>query len=107
MLRSILKEGECSMPRTSVVRQASASAMQCPWYPEDLLPQLQSTLAALADIELRYQSDQEQIQGWAGPEAIKERFAAQLAERFQRVRNPYVQKLTELEHLMDRMILHH
>ena len=72
------------MPRTSVVRQASASAMQCPWYPADLLPQLQSTLAVLADIEVRYQSDQEQLQGWAGPETIKTRFAAQLAERYQR-----------------------
>ena len=70
------------MPRTSVVRQASASSMQCPWYPADLLPQLQSILAALADIEVRYQSDQEQLQGWAGPEAIKTRFAAQLAERY-------------------------
>ena len=95
------------MPRTSVVRQASALSMQCPWYPADLLPQLQSTLAALADIEARHQSDQEQLQGWAGPEAIKTRFAVQLAERFQRERNPYVQKLTELQHLMDRMIFHH
>lgn len=95
------------MPRTSVVRQASASAIQCPWYPADLLPQLQSTLAVLADIEARYQCDQEQLQGRVGPEAIKTRFAAQLAERFQRERNPYVQKLTELQHLMDRMIFHH
>ena len=95
------------MPRTSVVRQASASATQCPWYPADLLPQLQSTLAALADVELRYHSDQEQLQGWTGPEAIKMRFAAQLAERYQRERNPYVQKLSELQHLMDRMAFRH
>jgi hypothetical protein len=91
------------MPRTSGMRQASASAMQCPWYPADLLPQLQSTLAALANIELRYQSDQGQLQGWAGPEAIKMRLAAQLAERYQRECNPYVQKLSELQHLMDWM----
>ncbi|WP_457092655.1 hypothetical protein [Microvirga sp. P5_D2] len=91
------------MPRTSIARQASASSMQCPWYPADLLPQLQSALAALADIEVRYQSDQKQLQGWAGPEAIKMRFAAQLAERYQRERNPYVQTLSELQHLMDRM----
>ena len=95
------------MPRTSVVRQASASAMQCPWYPADLLLHLQSTLAALADIEARYQSDQEQLQAWAGPEAIKMRFAAKLAERYQRERNPYVQKLSELQHLMDWMTFRH
>ena len=93
------------MPRTSVVRQASASAMQCPWYPADLLPQLQSALAALADIEARYQSDQEQLQGWAGPEAIKMRFATQLEDRFQRERNPYVQRLAELQHVIDRLTL--
>lgn len=95
------------MPRTSVVRQASASAMQCPWYPTDLLPQIQSALAALADIDVRYHSDQEQLQGWAGPEAIKTRFATQLAERHQRERNPYVQKLSELQHLMNRMTFRH
>jgi hypothetical protein len=64
------------MPRASVARQASALSMQGPWYPADLLPQLQSTMAALADIEVRYQSDQTQLQGWTGPEAIKTQFAA-------------------------------
>jgi hypothetical protein len=81
--------------------------MQGPWYSADLLPQLQSTLAALADVELRYHSDQEQLQGWAGPEAVKTRFAAQLAERYQRERTSYDQKLTELQHLMDRMAFRH
>jgi hypothetical protein len=81
--------------------------MQDPWYPADLLPQLQSTLAALADIELRYHSDQEQLQGWAGPEAIKARFAAQLEERYRRERNPYVQRLTELQHLMGQKAVRH
>ena len=95
------------MPRTSTVRLASASSMQCPWYPADLLPQLQSTLATLADIEARYQSDQEQLQGWAGPEAIKMRFAAQLAERYQTERTSYVQRLAELQLLMDRMAFRH
>ena len=95
------------MPRTSVLRQASASAMQCPWYPADLLLQLQRTLAVLADIEVRYQSDQEQIQGWAGPEAIKTRLAAQLEERYQRGRSRYVQRLNELQHLMNSAVFRH
>jgi hypothetical protein len=95
------------MPRTSTARLASAASMQCPSYPADLLPQLQSTLAALADIELRYHSDQEQLQGWGGPEAIKMRFAGQLAERYQRERAPYVRRLAELQLLMDRMAFYH
>jgi hypothetical protein len=88
-------------------RLASVSSMQCPSYPADLLPQLQSNLAALADIELRYHSDQAQLQGWAGPKAIKMRFAAQLAERYQRERAPYVQRLAELQPLMDRMAFYY
>jgi hypothetical protein len=95
------------MPRTSVAQQASALSLQGPWYPADLLPQLQSALAALADINVRYHSDHEQLQAWAGPEAIKARFASQLEERYQRERTPYVQRLSELKHLMDRMTLHH
>jgi hypothetical protein len=81
----------------------------------DAAPMVSSRLAAPAterpggtgDIELRYHSNQVQLQGWAGPEAIKMRFAAQLAERYQRERNPYVQKLSELQHLMDRMAFRH
>ena len=95
------------MPRTSVVRQASALSLQWPWYPADLLPQLQSTLAALAELEVCYHSDQAQLQGWAGPEAIKMRFAAQLAERYQTERTSYVQRLAELQLLMDRMAFRH
>jgi hypothetical protein len=95
------------MPRTSTARLDSAASMQCSSCPADLLPQLQSTLAALADIELRYHSDQEQLREWAGPEAIKTRFAAQLAERYQRERTPFVQRLAELQHLMDRMAFGH
>jgi len=80
------------MPRTSAARQASAQLLQDSWYPAypaypaDLLPQLQA---------------------WAGPEAIKTRFAAQLAERYQRDRTPYVQRVTELQLLMNLAVFHH
>ena len=70
------------MPGTSVARQASALSMQGHWYSADLLPQIQIIRAALTDIDVRYHSDQEQLQGWAGPKVIKTRFTAQLAERY-------------------------
>ena len=95
------------MPRTSAARQASDLSMQGPWYSADLLSQLQSILAVLADIDVRFHSDQEQLQAWAGPEVIKTRFAAQLAERYQRERTPYIQKLTELQLLMNQMAFRH
>jgi hypothetical protein len=86
-----------------MARQAPALSMPLPWYPADLLPQLQSLFAALAELEVRHQSDQEQLQGWAGPEAVKMRFAAQLSERYQRERTPYVRRLAELQHLINRI----
>ncbi|WP_457094443.1 hypothetical protein [Microvirga sp. P5_D2] len=49
------------MPSTSVAGQALALSMRCPWYPADLLLQHQSILAALAELEIRDQGDQEQL----------------------------------------------
>ncbi|MFC4171285.1 hypothetical protein ACFOYU_04315 [Microvirga sp. GCM10011540] len=78
------------MPRTSTV------SMQFPWYSADL----QAALAALADTEAEYRSDCEQLRLWAGPEIIKERLLAQLKDRHQRLREPLIQRLTELQHRM-------
>ena len=49
------------MPRTSVMQRPSASLAHVPWYPKDLLHELQTTLAALADIDFRYDTEREQI----------------------------------------------
>lgn len=92
------------MPRTSVASQALASPCQSPWYPADLLPQLQSTLAVLADIEVQYQHSQEQLRAWAGPEAAKRQFTAQLADRYRQEREPYLQRLEELQRSMSRIL---
>lgn len=92
------------MPRTSVASYAFTSPTQPPWYSADLLPQLQSTLAVLADIEVHYQQSQEQLRAWAGPEAAKKQFAAQLAECHRQEREPYLQRLEELEQLMSRIL---
>ena len=86
------------MTRSSAAQQHLAPLTQTPGYPDDLLCDLQTTLAALADIDVRYHSDREQLQAWAGPEAIKARFAAQLEERHQREREPNVQRLAHLHH---------
>ncbi len=92
------------MPRTSVASQALASPRQPPWYPTDLLPQLQSTLAVLADIEVQYQHSQEQLRAWAGPEAAKNQFSVQLADRYHHEREPYLQRLEELQRTMSRVL---
>jgi hypothetical protein len=74
-------------------------------YPDDLLPQIQHALAALADIEVRHELDREYLEAWAGPEAIKTRLTAQLESRFQREREPCVRRLEQLQQQIRLLIL--
>ncbi len=85
------------MPRSSAAPRLLAPSTQSPWHADELLAQLQATLAALADIEVQYEMDRERLEAWAGPETIKQKFAAQLEERHQRDREPYVQWLADLQ----------
>ncbi len=85
------------MPRSSAAPRLLAPSTQSPWHPDDILAQLQTTLAALADVEVQYEMDRERLEAWAGPEAIKQKFEAQLEERHQREREPYVQRLADLQ----------
>ncbi len=65
--------------------------------PEDLLPEVQSTLGALADVETRYEIRRERLQARPGPEGAKQRLAARLEQRRCQEREPLVQRLDELE----------
>jgi hypothetical protein len=58
----------------------------------------------LADLEVLYKTDRERLEAWDSPEAIKQKFAAQLEERHQRDREPYVQRLTDLQCSMIRIM---
>ncbi len=82
------------MPRCGTAQRQDAWT-DC--YPDSLLPQLQQALAALADVEVRYETDRESLEQWSGPEAIKNRLAAQLDERYRREREPHVQRLEQLQ----------
>ncbi len=93
------------MPRSSAAPRPLAPSSQAPWSPGDLLVELQSTLAALADIEVQYETDRERLEAWDGPEAIKTKFAAQLEERHQRDREPYVQRRADLHGSMIRIMV--
>jgi hypothetical protein len=92
------------MPRSSAAPRPLAPSTQAPWSPDDLLAELQSTLATLADIEVWYEADRERLEAWDGPDAIKKKFAAQLEERHQREREPYVQRLADLHCSMNRIM---
>ncbi len=51
---------------------------EVPFYPDDLLPQLQQTLATLADLQVRYEIERDYLEGWSGPAEVKDRLVAEL-----------------------------
>ena len=92
------------MPHSSAAQESRAPLTRGATYPDNLLPELQTMLAALADLEVRYEKDREQLTAWEGPKAAKGRFVAQLEERHQRDREPYVQRLSDLQHRTMRIM---
>jgi hypothetical protein len=84
------------MPRRLVTQRAGARSVQSVWYPEDLLPQLQHTLAALADVECRYEAVREELEASPKPKAAKNRLLAELDEQRQHEKEPLHRKLAEL-----------
>jgi hypothetical protein len=74
-----------------------SGAPETPLYPDDLLPALQSTLAALADVETRYEIARDGLEDWSGPDEVKQRLIAELEAGWQRERDPVVLRLAELQ----------
>ena len=65
-------------------------APEIPLYPDDLLPVLQSTLAALADLDIRHEIEQDYLEGWSGPDEVKRHLVAELEADWPRAREPLV-----------------
>lgn len=61
-----------------------------------LPPEIQEVLAALSEVEARYESELECLKGWSGPDAIRVRFIEQLEVRHAEAREPLVQLLANL-----------
>jgi hypothetical protein len=53
---------------------------EVPFYPDDVLPQLQRTLAILADLDLRHEIQQDQLESWSGPRKVKDHLLAELEQ---------------------------
>ena len=88
------------MPRTSVTVQSSALLTHIPWYPDDLLYQLQTTLAELADIDSRYGIEREHLEAQTESDTARCQRTADLESRHWTEREPHVQRLTEMHHRM-------
>ncbi len=68
-----------------------------PFYADHLLPALQSALAALADLDTRYERERDHLEQWTGPEAVKARLIVALEAEWTRSREPIVARLDRLQ----------
>ena len=71
-------------------------AAEVPFYPDNLLPQLQRTLAILADLETRYEIERDHLESWSGPREVKDRLLAKLEQHHRVDREPLVSCLEGL-----------
>jgi hypothetical protein len=67
-----------------------------PLYPDDLLPQLQQTLATLADLQVSYEIEREYLESWSGPAEVKDRLVAELNQCHTANRERLVLSLAQL-----------
>jgi hypothetical protein len=67
------------------------------FYSTDLLPTMQGFLAAVADIETRYEIEREQIEQGSGPEEVKQHLRSELERQHQQARTMQVQRLARLQ----------
>jgi hypothetical protein len=91
-LRLCTHHGEVSMPNDLAARRLSAGSLA-----ENLTTEIQDALAALADVELRYETDRERLDQWSGPEPVKTCLLEQVEDARRRAREPLLRRLVELQ----------
>jgi hypothetical protein len=79
--------GSAALERKDAPTRATGSS-PVPIYPSDLLPQLPTLSAALADIETRSEMEREHLEQGTGTEDEKRRLRAELEASWQRYREP-------------------
>ena len=72
-------------------------APETPLYPDDLLPALQSTLAALADLEIRHEIERDYLEDWSGPGEVKQSLRAECEREYQQASAAHLQRLARLQ----------
>ena len=85
-----------------LARQIVSAATQVLWSPDNLLGEIQVTLAALADIEYRYERDRERLMQRLGPDAVFQPLWAERERRYEAEREPYRRRLEQLQRRMRR-----
>ena len=85
------------MTYTVAARETLANMGQVPTDPEDLVPEVQQALAALANLEVQIEIQRECLDGWSGSETLKAELLATLEQEYRAKRQPYVVRLAELK----------
>ncbi len=88
------------MRRSIFSQHVALPTMSTFGYSDDLLGEIQTALAALADLECRYEVDWEQLKLGSESASVRERRCAERESRYHREREPYVHRLSELERRM-------
>jgi hypothetical protein len=76
---------------------ARAKPSDTPFYPDQLLPELRSTLAALADLEVQFEIVRDSLEEWSGSEDEKRRCCAELEQARRVAREAHLQQLARLQ----------
>src|SRR3954451_9314857 len=87
------------MPKLSPIESPALSSLRFA-YPEDVGPAIQTELAALADIERHHDVMCARLNGWTGPQAVRERLLHGLEQDRQKQREPHVLRLGDLHQRM-------
>lgn len=88
------------MPRAFAPSEILIHAAPAPSHPDDLLPEIQGMLKALADVEVRYERERAHINRSSQPEEVKKRLLSRLRDRRRQEREPYLKRLSVLERQM-------
>ena len=83
--------------------RAQRAGTEVPFYPDDLIPQLQRTLALLAEIETRYEIERDYLESWSGPSEVKDQHLAEL-ERHHRANRERLNTCLEGMRLIGRRL---
>jgi hypothetical protein len=75
-------------------------AMRISCHSDDLLSEIQATLAALADLECSYEIDQERLKQSSSTDAAWQHLRVERERRHRQEREPYVQRLNQFHHRM-------
>ena len=88
------------MTPRALARRATEFAMLALATHDSLRTETQQTLAALADIERRFEADRERLRRWTEASVETQDLWAECERRYQREREPHIHKLQRLERRM-------